>query len=106
MGVLYNQRCIMKLFNILNSRGVKIICSVIVVIYVAITAYSQHSIIKESERILASYKEDIKKQEEIALEIENEKSKLGTDEYIEKVARDKLGMCKEDEKIFVDGKEN
>ena len=38
--------------------------------------------------------------------IEEEKAQVGTDEYIEKVARDKLGMCKEDEKIFIDGKEN
>lgn len=96
----------MKLFNILNSRGFKIICIFIVVVYVAATAYSQHGTIKESERILANYNEDIKEQEEIAREIEKEKSEIGTDEYIEKVAREKLGMCKEDEKIFIDGKDN
>lgn len=96
----------MKLFNIINSKGVKIICLVFLVIYVAVTVYSQNNTIRESERILANYNEDIKEQEEIAEEIEKEKSQLGTDEYIEKVARDKLGMCKEDEKIFVDGKDN
>ena len=96
----------MGLFNILNSRGFKIICSLIIVIYVAFTVCSQHSTIKESKRILANYNEDIKEQEEIAREIDEEKSEIGTDEYIEKVARDKLGMCKEDEKIFVDGKDN
>lgn len=96
----------MKFFNIINSKGIKIICSVFLIVYVAVTVYSQNSTIKESERILANYNEDIKEQEEIAKEIEKEKSQLGTDEYIEKVARDKLGMCKEDEKIFVDGKDN
>lgn len=96
----------MRLFNILNSKGFKIICLAVIVVYVAITVYSQHGTIKESKRILENYNEDIKEQEEIALEIEEEKSKIGTDEYVEKVARDKLGMCKEDEKIFIDGKDN
>ena len=96
----------MKLFNILNSKGFKIICSIILVIYVAFTVFSQSSTIKESKRILNSYNEDIKEQEEISRDIDEEKSKLGTDEYIEKVARDKLGMCKENEKIFIDGKDN
>ena len=96
----------MKLFNILNSKGFKIICSCFIVLYVAITVFSQSSTIKESKRILDNYNEDIKQQEETKKEIEEEKAKLGTDEYIEKVARDKLGMCKADEKIFIDGKDN
>lgn len=96
----------MKLFNILNSRIFKIVCSCIVIVYVAATVYSQNSVIKESKRILNIYNEDIAEQEEVAKDIKQEKSEVGTDEYIEKVARDKLGMCKENEKIFVDGKEN
>ena len=96
----------MKLINIINSRIVKIVLAVVLVTYVAITAYSQQNTIKESQRILASYNEDIKKQEEIAKELAEEKKQVGTKAYIEKVARDKLGMCKENEKIFVDGKEN
>ncbi len=96
----------MRLFNILNSKSFKIICLTAIIIYVAFTVFSQQSTIKESKRILENYNQDIKEQEEIALEIEEEKSKIGTDEYVEKVARDKLGMCKEDEKIFIDGKDN
>ena len=96
----------MKLFNILNSKGFKIICSVILIVYVAFTVFSQGSTIKESKRILNSYKEDIKEQEDIARDIDEEKAQLGTNEYYEKVARDKLGMCKENEKIFIDGKDN
>lgn len=96
----------MRFFNILNSKGFKIICSFVLIIYVTVTAFSQSSTIKESKRILDSYNEDIKEQEEIARDIDEEKAQVGTDEYIEKVAREKLGMCKEDEKIFVDGKEN
>ena len=96
----------MKLFDILNSKGFKIICSFALIIYVAVTFYSQGNTIKESERIRDSYKADISEQEEIKRDIEEEKAQVGTDEYIEKVARDKLGMCKENEKIFIDGKDN
>lgn len=35
-------------------------------------------------------------------EIENLKSKVDSDEYIEKVAREKLGMIKRDEIVFID----
>ncbi len=96
----------MKLFDILNSKGFKIICSFALIIYVAVTVYSQSNTIKESKRILDSYNADISEQEEIARDIDEEKAQVGTDEYIEKVARDKLGMCKENEKIFIDGKDN
>ncbi|MBR5586343.1 MAG: septum formation initiator family protein [Clostridia bacterium] len=96
----------MNIFNIINSKGVKLIVAVFLIVYVAVTVYSQSGTIRESKRILDNYNENIEKQEEIAREIEAEKAQIGTDEYIEKVAREKLGMCKEDEKIFVDGKDN
>lgn len=96
----------MKLFNIINSKGFKVITLAFLIIYVAVTVYSQSGTIRESKRILNNYKENIKKQEEISREIEAEKAQVGTDEYVEKVAREKLGMCKENEKIFVDGKDN
>ncbi|MCH5186680.1 MAG: septum formation initiator family protein [Oscillospiraceae bacterium] len=35
-------------------------------------------------------------------EVETLKDKVNTDEYIERVAREKLGLVKENEKIFVD----
>lgn len=96
----------MKLFDILNSKGFKIICSFALIIYVAVTVYSQSNTIKESNRILDSYKANISEQEETKRDLAEEKAQVGTDEYIEKVARDKLGMCKENEKIFIDGKDN
>lgn len=96
----------MKIFDFLNNKVFKIVVVCIVIIYVAVTIYSQNVAISESRRILENYNEDIKTQEKIAQEIEEEKKKVGTDEYIEKLARDKLGMCKTNEKIFVDGKDN
>lgn len=35
-------------------------------------------------------------------ELEKKKAMLNTDEYAERVAREKLGMIKSDEKVFVD----
>ncbi len=37
-----------------------------------------------------------------AEEVENLQDKVNTDEYIEKVAREQLGLVKENEKIFID----
>ena len=37
-----------------------------------------------------------------AKEVEAMKKKVESDEYIEKVARDKLGLIKENEKVFID----
>ncbi len=96
----------MKIFDFLNNKVFKIVVVCIVIIYVGVTIYSQNVAISEKRRILENYNEDIKTQKKIAQEIEEEKKKVGTDEYFEKLARDKLGMCKTNEKIFVDGKDN
>jgi cell division protein FtsL len=42
--------------------------------------------------------------EEMSLneDLKNQKEMLATDEYVEKVAREKLGMVKPGEKIFID----
>ena len=46
--------------------------------------------------------EAMKYEDERVEEVERLNEIVGTDEYVEKVARDKLGMVKEDEKLFVD----
>ncbi len=48
--------------------------------------------------------QQIAEQERIHQELSKEYEAAGTPEYIEKVARDKLGFMKPDEKLFVDPK--
>ncbi|HHY24841.1 MAG TPA: septum formation initiator family protein [Clostridiaceae bacterium] len=66
-------------------------------------------IIVDQQKILDSKEEAMKNiqakvEEEIVIneELKRQKEILDTDEYIEKVAREKLGMVKPGEKIFID----
>ena len=61
----------------------------------------QPQILKNKEEIKA-LKEALEYEDERVEEVERLTEIVGTDEYIEKIAREKLGMVKEDEKLFVD----
>ncbi len=50
----------------------------------------------------AQISEDIEYENQRIKEIDAVMQKAGTDEYIEKIAREKLGMIKSDEIVFVD----
>ncbi len=58
--------------------------------------------IAANEETIQSLYEDIEYEQQRAEEIEELKGKVSTDEYIEKMAREKLGYIKEDEKVFID----
>ena len=47
-------------------------------------------------------REEIEYEKQRIAEIDAMMEKVGTDEYIEKVAREKLGMIKSDEIVFID----
>ena len=51
---------------------------------------------------IASLNEQIEYEKTRQLEIDELSGKVNTDEYIEKVAREKLGLVKENEIIFYD----
>ncbi len=61
----------------------------------------QPAISAYDERI-AEIKEGIEYENQRIEEIDAVMEKVGTDEYIEKIAREKLGMIKSDEIVFVD----
>ena len=58
--------------------------------------------ITENEAVIASLQEQIEYEKKRIEEVEILKTKVDTDEYIEKVAREKLGMIKRDEIVFID----
>lgn len=58
--------------------------------------------ISASDKKAAEIKESIEYEERRIEEIDAVMEKVGTDEYIEKIAREKLGMIKSDEIVFVD----
>lgn len=51
---------------------------------------------------IAALEEKIEYEKKRIQEVEELKSKVDTDEYIEKTAREKLGMIKRDEIVFID----
>lgn len=58
--------------------------------------------ISANEQKAQEIKESIEYENQRIKEIDEVAEKVGTDEYIEKVAREKLGMIKADEIVFVD----
>lgn len=58
--------------------------------------------ITKNEAEIAELKEKIEYEKKRTEEVEELKTKVDTDEYIEKVAREKLGMIKRDEIVFID----
>jgi len=71
-------------------------------VYVCISLVSQQfdlSRLKSEEKILDA---EITEAQKKAKELEAEKSLIDTDEYIERVARERLGYMKKNEKVFID----
>lgn len=58
--------------------------------------------ISENKAQIAELEKQIEYEKTRIAEVEDLKTKVDTDEYIEKVAREKLGMVKRDELIFMD----
>lgn len=85
-----------------NRRGMMGIAVVVVALLVVLLIQSQKLIEKNSvyETQKAELEEQIQDEEIRAEEIENLKEYVNSDEYIEKLARDKLGLVYEGEIIF------
>lgn len=73
-----------------------------ILVYAVITILNQSQVIKEQEERQA---ELVRQKENLEAEInalENELEYIGSDEYIEQEARDRLGWVKEDEIVFTE----
>jgi len=70
--------------------------------YISYTFVSQHIKLAQREKIATDYEEKILDEklegEQLKKELENSKS----DEYREKMAREKLGLVKPNERVFID----
>ncbi|MBR3934874.1 MAG: septum formation initiator family protein [Clostridia bacterium] len=84
-----------KIFNLRNLIFVALAAGLIALIV------SQQSILDRNIEKNASLRESIQQVEEQISELEKEKSMMGTDEYIEDKAREKLGYVKSDETVFM-----
>ncbi len=95
----------MKILNILSNKFVLIVLSFAFLIYFTVTMVGQSKTIDANKAVLDHYNESLAQQQQVEQEINEQESLVGTDEYVESIARDTLGLCKTNEKIFVDTKE-
>ena len=95
----------MKILNILSNKFVLFVLSFVSLIYFTVTMIGQSKTIDANKAVLDHYNESLAQQQEVEQKINEEESLVGTDEYVESIARDTLGLCKTNEKIFVDTKE-
>ncbi len=94
----------MKFFNILSNKIVSLLIGISLLIYVTITLISQSHTINDSQCLLDTYNAGIEQQKIVNRELEAELQQVGSDKFVEKIARQRLGLCKSTEKLFVDGK--
>ena len=87
--------------NIFNNKLVKRICLILLIIYVPIIFINQ-------QKTLASYNSQKKYYNDRIVEAKNnnkllkdEKSNLTSNDYIEKIAREKLDMYSENERVYI-----
>ena len=86
-----------------KSFAFKIVCIFMVAFSVAVCAvvYKQNQTLDELRTEAAAIQKQIDEQEEEKLNLEGKQSYYESDEYIEKVAREQLGLVKSGEIVFV-----
>ena len=72
------------------------------IIYFIYVFIGQQSTIYSMEERMETIQEKTEEEQRLNKELKNQKEIINSDEYIEQVAREKLGMVKKGEKIFVD----
>ena len=85
-----------------NDLKVKILLLVIICSAMIIRGIMQQPEIIENKNEIANLNDEIENEKIRQSEVEEMRESVDTDEYIERIARDKLGMIKENERIFVD----
>ncbi len=90
-----------------NVKGIVLVAVILAILlaivigFVRMLVIQQGQMMRQNEQI-ENLEQEIKAEQDRLEALEQEKSQVATDEYIEGVARDKLGMTDPDEKVFVD----
>lgn len=87
-----------------NRRSFKLIIIGLLAlcVYFFYLLIDQQSIIDEKTAALDAIEKKIEEEKEIGSALENQLKIIDTDEYIEMVARQRLGMVKPGERIYID----
>lgn len=85
-----------KKFNLWTLILIAAVC------YFLYTVYHQQIFIDERNSQTEALKKNIKSEEIKKQQLEQQKDLINTDEFAEKIARERLGYVKDGEKIYVD----
>jgi len=91
-----------RLMNQRKKSKLVIFLSIAVALYFVYVLADQQVIINRYKQDFAQLEQKIEEEEQRNRQLKREKEMLDSDEYIEKVAREKLGMVKEGERLYVD----
>ncbi len=80
-----------------KALGIAAVC-----VYVAYTLINQQITLSKTNAVAEEYKAKIAEAQTENQKLEDELSQAGTDEYLERVAREKLGLVKANERVFID----
>ena len=88
--------------NILKNNFIKKTCFIVFIIYISVIMINQQKTINSYNSQQEYYKMKIEEAEAYNKTLISEKSNLNSEEYIEKIAREKLDMCTENERVYID----
>lgn len=71
-------------------------------LYLSYVAVGQQKLLNAKNLEMSEIESKIKEETKTNEELKKEKEMINSDEYKEKIARDKLGMVKKNERVFVD----
>ena len=82
--------------------NVKFVVVSLFAIYFLFTAFSQQFVINSCNEDIHSLKVNISKEQDKLAKLQAEEKLCSSDEYVEKAAREKLGLIRADETVFID----
>ena len=85
-----------------NNKKLKIVLLILVCCIMVIKGIIQQPQILENKAEIQRLKQEIEYEKSRQEDIQKMRENIETDEYIERIARDKLGMMKQNEKVFID----
>ena len=85
-----------------KKSGFLVVALFAVLIYMFYIAIGQQKLLYAKSIEKSKLEEKVREEMKIIEELKKEKKTIDSDEYIEKVAREVLGMVKENERVFVD----
>jgi len=85
-----------------GKATVGIFILLVIFLFLSYIAVNQQGLIYAKNQELNKLEEKIAEEKKINEELKKQSKMIESDEYIEKVAREKLGMVKKNERVYVD----